>query len=96
MIKKEFRQKLFVGFSTMVFAFMFVSSFSMVTYASGNDVAATAETNADDDALTRSAIIEYRYKFEGTKVYRRLYNYTEQCWVGDWEYVGEGYIEPGM
>lgn len=38
---------------------------------------------------TRSAIIEYRYKVIDGKLYRRLYNYTEQCWVGEWELVAE-------
>lgn len=33
----------------------------------------------------RSDIIEWRYKFEDGKFYRRLFNYSKNEWVGDWE-----------
>jgi hypothetical protein len=36
-------------------------------------------------AITRSAIIDWRYKVENGRLYKRLYNYTYQNWVGDWE-----------
>lgn len=39
------------------------------------------EPNADS--------IGWRFKTENGKVYRRLYNYTTQEWIGDWEYVCE-------
>ena len=32
-------------------------------------------------------IIEWRYKVQNGCVYRRLYNYTINDWVGEWEYV---------
>lgn len=31
--------------------------------------------------------IQWRYKEENGKLYRRLYNYSTDSWVGDWEYV---------
>lgn len=31
--------------------------------------------------------IQYRYKIENGKLYKRLYNYTVGEWVGDWIYV---------
>ena len=31
--------------------------------------------------------IQYRYKIENGKLYKRLYNYTIGVWVGDWIYV---------
>lgn len=31
--------------------------------------------------------IQYRYKIENGKMYKRLYNYTVGEWVGDWIYV---------
>ena len=46
---------------------------------------AAAPTVIGAGAITPySAIIEWRYKVENGRLYRRLYNYTEQCWVGDW------------
>ena len=32
----------------------------------------------------RADIIEWRYKLENGRVYKRLYNYTKQKWIGDW------------
>ena len=31
--------------------------------------------------------IQYRFKIENGKLYKRLYNYTVGEWVGDWIYV---------
>jgi len=38
-------------------------------------------------AMPRPDIIEWRYKSEGGKAYRRLYNYSREQWVGEWELV---------
>ena len=32
----------------------------------------------------RADIIEWRYKLENGRVYKRRYNYTKQKWIGDW------------
>lgn len=32
----------------------------------------------------RADIIEWRYKLETGRVYKRRYNYTKQKWIGDW------------
>lgn len=32
--------------------------------------------------------IQWRFKVENGKIYRRLYNYSTANWVGDWIYVG--------
>ncbi len=52
-----------------------------------------AESAANDTMMkknwtivgTRAANIEYRYKRVDGKIYRRLYDYTNQKWVGEWE-----------
>ena len=31
--------------------------------------------------------IEWRFKIENGSLYRRLYNYGINAWVGEWEYV---------
>lgn len=36
----------------------------------------------------RADIIEWRYKIENNKLYRRQYNYSKQEWIGEWEFVG--------
>lgn len=35
----------------------------------------------------RSDDIRWVFKEENGKLYRRLFNYTKNCWVGEWEYV---------
>ena len=30
-------------------------------------------------------VIKYVYKVENGKLYRRLYNYSKDTWLGDWE-----------
>ena len=37
--------------------------------------------------VERSPIIEYRYKIIDGELYRRLYNYSDGYWIGDWELV---------
>ena len=44
---------------------------------------------------TRADIIEWRYKTENGKVYKRQFNYSKNEWIGDWIFVanvvqGEG------
>ncbi len=93
MIKK----RLFVGFSVVATLFVLVAPCNMVVYASDSITVENEEVSGENyGAMPYSDIIEYRYKVIGTNLYRRLYNYTEQCWVGDWELVSEGYIKPGM
>lgn len=94
MNRKGLKGKALLGLSTMAIAIMLTGSYGMVTYASeGFGV----EDSENEGIALHSDIIEYRYKIvDGTKVYRRLYNYSKECWVGEWEYVGEGFIEPGM
>lgn len=39
-------------------------------------------------AQPRAEIIDWRYKVENNKLYRRKYNYSTNEWIGDWEFVG--------
>lgn len=55
--------------------------------------AATLSAKAYSASATESTIqprahdIQYRYKIENGKMYKRLYNYTLCVWIGDWIYV---------
>lgn len=44
--------------------------------------AAEAET-----VVPYSDIIEWRYKIENGKIYKRLYNCSTASWIGEWIYV---------
>ena len=60
---------------------------NMVTYASeGFEV----ENPGDGGIMPHSDIIEWRYMEFGNCVFRRQYNCTQQCWLGDWEFYAWG------
>lgn len=42
---------------------------------------------ATTEVEPRADIIEWRYKTENGKIYRRQYNYSKQVWVGEWEFI---------
>lgn len=44
-----------------------------------------AEKSSTTEVITYSQEIDYRYKVEDGKLYRRLYNYYTQQWIGEWE-----------
>lgn len=44
---------------------------------------------ADQSAIQPKAdIIEWRYKTENGKLYRRKFNYSKDRWIGNWEFIG--------
>lgn len=43
-----------------------------------------AESNTTSIITPQSDIIEWRYKVEDGKLYKRQYNYTKDKWVGAW------------
>lgn len=40
-----------------------------------------------EQGILRADIIDWRYKSENGKAYRRLYNYSKEQWVGEWELI---------
>lgn len=48
-------------------------------------VQAAAPNN--EEIMPMHAVIEWRFKIENGNLYRRLYNYRINDWVGEWEYV---------
>lgn len=39
---------------------------------------------SNENATMRADYVEYIYKVIDGKVYKRLYNFTEEEWIGDW------------
>ena len=85
MIRKFLKKNTLSGISVILLSFILICSSDISSQAS--EVSIAEEIATSENAITRSAIIEWRYKVVGGVLYRRLYNYTEQCWVGDWEVV---------
>lgn len=48
-----------------------------------------AQAAVPDVAAPCSDIIEWRYKIEDGKAYKRLYNYSTASWIGEWIYLGD-------
>lgn len=61
----------------------------MVAFVFGSTIPVVSISAASQTILNepRADIIEWRYKVENGKMYRRQYNYSKQEWIGDWEYV---------
>lgn len=54
--------------------------------AGGQVYAYSAPIDSSADYVSPQAdIIEWRYKVENGNLYRRLFNYTQNKWIGDWE-----------
>ncbi len=86
MIKKHFKKTLLTGISTLAMLFAVTGTCSMVTYASEQPTVAEA---SEEGIMPFSDIIEYRYKVINGDLYRRLYNYTQEYWIGEWELLYE-------
>lgn len=50
-------------------------------------LSAQAASPSETVVQPRQQRIEYRYKIEDGKLYKRLYNYSTGEWIGDWIYV---------
>lgn len=42
-----------------------------------------------DVAVPYSEVIEWRFKIEDGKMYKRLYNFSRAEWIGDWILIGD-------
>ena len=54
--------------------------FSGTAFAQEKEVAVEKSSS-----IARADVIKYVYKVENWKLYRRLYNYSKDTWLGDWE-----------
>lgn len=79
---KLWKKDLLLGISAVVLAVTLVCPWAGAANAYK---AATPPVAIGAGAVTRSAIIDWRYKAVDGRLYRRQYNYTEQCWIGEWE-----------
>ena len=57
---------------------MIVSMYDVKSYAC--EVAVVEESETAGDYIEPRSIIEWRYKLVDGVLYRRKYNYTEECW----------------
>lgn len=55
-------------------------------------VPAHAAAAQETSVMPMSDVLTWRFKIEGNKLYRRLYNYSIGVWIGEWEFVK--YITP--
>ena len=54
--------------------------FSGTAFAQEKEVAVEKSSS-----IARADVIKYVYKVENWKLYRILYNYSKDTWLGDWE-----------
>lgn len=64
-----------------------ITAFSLATlFSPATSIVANAATTETTVSPYKDCI-QWRFKEENGKLYRRLYNYTTASWVGDWQYV---------
>lgn len=82
MIKKGLKRNILSAVSVASLSLMLVSAWEMPVHASEVPAGIAA---SEEGIAPQSDMIEWRYKFIDGVLYRRLFNYSEQCWVGEWE-----------
>ena len=82
MIKKCLKKCILLSVSVCSLSLMLLGTCGTSVHA--NEVPEKIATS-EEGIAPHSAMIEWRYKDVNGVLYRRLYNYTEECWVGEWE-----------
>ena len=82
MIKKGLKKGILFSVSVCSLSLMLVGTCGISVHA--NEVSPKI-VSSEEGIAPHSAMIEWRYKDVNGVLYRRLYNYTEQCWFGEWE-----------
>ncbi len=54
------------------------------TVMAAETVSGSLGAYTNENSTMRADYIEYVYKVIDGKVYKRLYNFTQEKWVGDW------------
>lgn len=71
-----------------IFTLTAIACLSMAAFFS--PVATLSAYASTPEVITpRKDDIKWRFKEENGKLYRRLFNYTTDSWIGEWEYVAD-------
>ena len=87
MIRKSLKKNILLMASAMVIPFMIAGTCSINSQACEMEIVEVDKEAFVERGVERSPIIEYRYKIIDGELYRRLYNYSDGYWIGDWEIV---------
>ena len=82
MIKNGLKRNILFGVSAIALSLMIVGTWEIPVHASE---ALGGVTASEEGIAPHSDMIEWRYKLIDGVLYRRLFNYTQECWVGEWE-----------
>lgn len=74
------------NFTKLYFIVAIIFTVEIFSIAPTSSINVYASTNIVVEP--RADIIEWRYKTENGKLYRRKFNYSKNEWVGDWQFVG--------
>lgn len=87
MIRKSLKKNILFMASAVVIPFMAAGTYGITSQACEVEIVEDNEDVLEERGVARSPIIEYRYKIIDGELYRRLYNYSDGYWIGDWELV---------
>ena len=86
MIRKSLKKRVMLGALAIVVPFMEAGTCNITSQACEVEIVEDKDI-CEESGVARSPIIEYRYKIVDGELYRRLYNYSDGYWIGDWEWV---------
>ncbi len=87
MIKRSLKKSILLMTAAMVIPFMVAGTCSINSQACEMEIVEADKEALVERGVERSPIIEYRYKIIDGELYRRLFNYSDGYWIGDWELV---------
>lgn len=64
-----------------------IATFSMAAFLCPATTIVAEAATGNEAINPRADIVEWRYKEENGKLYKRLYNYSISHWITDWIYV---------
>lgn len=71
----------------LVLLLLVIISMGNQTHVYANTYSQASNLAEEPSVWLQSDIIEWRYKTENGKLYKRKYNYTKVKWVGNWQLV---------
>lgn len=74
-------------FATTIFAIcaVMILSFNPLPVLASGSITSNEQTDTSYQIIVPlAATIDWRYKVENGKLYKRLYNYQMNVWVGEW------------
>lgn len=76
------------SFKKLMLAGLFGCALTVSAFPCSAKTLSAPVLETESQITSRADKLEWRFKKINGKTYRRLYNITQDVWIGDWELVG--------